>query len=67
MEGKMRRDELDALLDDDDQELKEELDKIEAEMMKNNFNNANVNLGTSKNVNSNHNIAASNNKVAALA
>lgn len=30
MEGKMRRDELDALLDDDDDELKEELDRIEA-------------------------------------
>jgi hypothetical protein len=49
MEGKMRRDELDALLDDDDDELKDELDRIEAEMMQDNFNNANVNLGTANN------------------
>lgn len=49
MEGKMRSDELAALLDDDDDELKEELDRIEAEMFQANFNNANVDLGRSKN------------------
>ena len=45
----MRRDELDALLDDDDDDLKDELDRIEAEMMQGNFTNANVNLGGNKN------------------
>jgi hypothetical protein len=53
MEGKMRRDELDALLDDDDDELKDELDRIEAEMMQENFQNANVNLGTNQNTTTN--------------
>ena len=56
MEGKMRRDEIDALLDDDDEELKEELDRIEAGMMQENFNNANINLGVNQNQNLNTNM-----------
>ena len=45
-EGKMRRAEIDELLGDDDDDIKQELDRIEAQIVQENFNNANINLGS---------------------
>lgn len=64
MEGKMRRDELDALLDDDDDELKDELDRIEAEMMGDNFQNINIGKSQNQNVGKNQNSQSQGKRVA---
>ena len=53
VEGKMRREELDQLLDDDDDDIKNELDRIEAQMLQEELGKANIAPAGNKNRNSN--------------